>query len=136
MSIVATEQSAKRRILDTARTIAVVGLSTNRTKAGYTVPAYLQRVGYRIIPVNPNISKALGEQAYPDLSLIPEPVDGVLIFRRPEYIVSIIEQAIEIGAQFVWMQLGIVNQKAAELAREAGLDVVMDACMLVEHQRM
>jgi predicted CoA-binding protein len=110
-------------------------LSSNKTRAGYTVPAYLQRVGYRIIPVNPNIDDALGERAYPDLGSIPEPVDGVAIFRRPEHILPIVKDAIEIGAGFVWMQLGIVNQEAAQLAGDAGLEVVMDACMKVEHQK-
>jgi predicted CoA-binding protein len=127
---------SKKKILDTARTIAVVGLSSDRTKPGFTVPAYLQRAGYRIIPVNPNLETALGEKAYPDLHSVPEPIDGVVIFRRPEYIVPIVEEAIEIGAKFVWMQLGIVNHKAARLAREAGLDVVMDACMMVEHRAL
>lgn len=136
MPTTASDEITKRKILETARTIAVVGLSGNRTKPGFTVPAYLQRAGYRIIPVNPNLEQALGEQAYPDPLSIPEPVDGVVIFRRPEHILPIVEQAIEIGAKFVWMQLGIVNKQAAELARQAGLDVVMDACMLVEHRRI
>jgi predicted CoA-binding protein len=124
-----------QKILKTTRTIAVVGLSADPTKPGYTVPAYLQRVGFRIIPVNPNLERALGEQAYPDLRSIPHAIDGVVIFRRPEFILPIVEEAIEIGARFVWMQLGIVNEEAARLARDAGLDVVMDACMKVEHQR-
>lgn len=124
------------RILRTARTIAVVGLSARHTRPGYTVPAYLQRAGYRIIPVNPNLTEALGEKAYPDLGSIPDPVDGVVIFRRPEHIVPIVEEAISIGTWFVWMQLGIVNERAAEFARNAGLAVVMDACMRVEHRRL
>lgn len=135
MSSLASEASIKNKILKNAKTLAVVGLSSNPNRAGYTVPAYLQRAGYRIIPVNPNLSDALGETAYPDLSSIPEPADGVVIFRRPEHILPIVEQAIEIGAGFVWMQLGIVNEEAAGVAREAGLDVVMDACMMVEHRR-
>ncbi len=136
MTTITSDERTKRKILDTARTIAVVGLSANRTKAGFTVPAYLQRAGYRIIPVNPYLEQALGEKAYPDLLSIPEPVDGVVIFRRPEHIAPIVEEAIDVGVEFVWMQLGIVNEQAADLARKAGLDVVMDACMLVEHRRM
>ena len=131
--MVTADHNLKRKILESAKTIAVVGLSSDRTKPGFTVPAYLQRVGYRIIPVNPNLQTALGQQAYPDLRSIPEPIDGVVIFRRPEHIIPIVEEAIEVGAKFVWMQLGIVNIEAAELAREAGLEVIMDACMLVEH---
>ena len=131
-----TADHTKKKILESAKTIAVVGLSSDRTKPGFTVPAYLQRVGYRIIPVNPNLQTALGQQAYPDLRSIPEPIDGVVIFRRPEHIIPIVEEAIEVGAKFVWMQLGIVNIEAAELAREAGLEVVMDACMLVEHMAL
>jgi predicted CoA-binding protein len=134
--MLASDQLTKRDILESARIIAVVGLSGDHTKPGFTVPAYLQRAGYRIIPVNPNLESSLGEKAYPNLRSIPEPVDGVVIFRRPEYILPIVEEAIEIGAEFVWMQLGIVNHEAAELARAAGLDVVMDACMRVEHRSM
>ncbi|MGD2058830.1 MAG: CoA-binding protein [Anaerolineales bacterium] len=131
-----SERMLKTKILKTARTIAVVGLSADPSRPGYTVPAYLQRAGYRIIPVNPNLKISLGEKAYPDLLSIPHAVDGVVIFRRPEFILPIVRQAIEIGAQFVWMQLGIKNEEAAALARDAGLDVVMDACMKVEHQQM
>lgn len=123
------------RILDTAETIAVVGLSSKANKAGYYVPAYLQQHGYRIIPVNPYLDEALGEPAYPDLPSVPDPVDLVLIFRRPENVPPSVDEAIEIGAGTVWMQIGIVNEPAANRARNAGLDVVMDACMMVEHRR-
>lgn len=126
----------KRRILETVKTIAVVGLSSIKTRAGYTVPAYLQESGYRIIPVNPFLTESLGEKAYPDLPSVPEPVDMVLIFRRPEYIPPIVEQAIDIGAEVVWMQLGIVNVEAAAKARKAGLEVVMDSCCAVDHRRL
>ena len=126
----------KRRILETIKTIAVVGLSSIKTRAGYTVPAYLQEAGYRIIPVNPYLKESLGEKAYPDLQAVPEPVDMVLIFRRSEYIPPIVEQAIDIGAKVVWMQLGIVNNEAANKARQAGLDVVMDSCCAVDHRRL
>jgi len=126
----------KRRILETVKTIAVVGLSSIKTRAGYTVPAYLQESGYRIIPVNPYLTESLGEKAYPDLRSVPEPVDMVLIFRRPEYIPPIVEQTIGIGAKVVWMQLGIVNAEAAAKARQAGLEVVMDSCCAVDHRRL
>jgi predicted CoA-binding protein len=129
------KQETIKHILGTAHTIAVVGLSSDESRAGYYVPAYLQMHGYRIIPVNPYLDDALGEQAYPDLKSIPEPVDLVLIFRRPEAVPPFVDDAIDIGANAVWMQLGIVNRPAAERARAAGLQVVMDACMLVEHRR-
>lgn len=129
------DEATITRLLDTVKTIAVVGLSSNPDRPGYTVPAYLQKHGYRIIPVNPALQQALGEKAYPDLLSLPEPVDLVQIFRRSEAVPPFVEQAIQIGARAVWMQLGIVNEEAARLAREAGLDVVMDACMMVEHRR-
>lgn len=127
-------QETIRRILTATKTIAVVGLSTQEGRAGFYVPAYLQRQGYRIIPVNPHLEHALGEQAYPDLLSVPGPVDLVLLFRRSEDVPPAVEQAIRIGAKAVWMQTGIVNQEAARAARQAGLEVVMDACMMVEHR--
>ncbi len=123
------------RILQECHTIAVVGLSSDTARAGYYVPAYLQQHGYRIIPVNPTLEQALGEKAYPDLPSVPEPVDLVLIFRRSEAVPPFIDQAIDIGAKAVWMQLGIINVEAAEKAQEAGLDVVMNDCMMVEHRQ-
>lgn len=129
------EQATIESVLSNTKNIAVVGLSSRQTRAGYYVPAYLQENGYRIIPVNPYLDSALGEKAYPDLISVPEPVDLVLIFRRSELVRSPVEFAIEIGAKAVWMQLGIFNQEAADLALEAGLEVVMDACMMVEHRR-
>ncbi len=128
-------QDPKEAILQTTKTIAVVGFSTKAYKAGYYVPEYLQSQGYRIIPVNPALQTALGEQAYATLADIPEPVDLVLIFQRSENVPPFVEQAIEIGAKAVWMQLGIRNEASAEIARDAGLLVVQDACMLVEHKR-
>ena len=122
------------KILAKTKTIAVVGLSSQPSRAGYYVPAYLQRQGYRIIPVNPYLEKALGEKAYPDLPSVPVPVDLVLLFQRSEKVPPFVAQAIEIGAKAVWMQQGIVNEQAAAVARRAGLDVVMNACMLVEHR--
>lgn len=123
------------RLLAATRTIAVVGFSSRRERAGYYVPAYLQEQGYRILPVNPHLTSALGEPAYPDLLAVPEAVDLVLIFRRSEDTPPVVDQAIAIGAKAVWMQLGIAHEEAAAKARAAGLDVVMDACMLVEHRR-
>lgn len=122
-------------ILAETRVIAVVGLSSRPSRAGYYVPEYLQAQGYRIIPVNPNLSAALGQPAFPDLASVPEAVDLVLIFRRSEEVGPVVDQAIARGARAVWMQLGIVDEAAAARARAAGLLVVMDACMLVEHRR-
>ena len=122
-------------ILQTTKTIAVVGFSSRRSRAGYYVPAYLQERGYRIIPVNPFMEEGLGEKAYADLADIPGPVDLVLLFQRSENVPPFVEKAIQIGAKAVWMQLGIRNKGAADSARAAGLMVVQDACMLVEHRR-
>ncbi len=130
-----TPEKTIQKILADTKTIAVVGLSSRRERAGHYVPAYLQRQGYRIIPVNPNLDEALGETAYPDLPSIPEPVDLVLIFRRSEAVPPFVEQAIQISARAVWMQLRIVNQEAAQKAHAAGLDVVMDRCIMVEHRK-
>lgn len=124
-----------RNVLDQTHTIAVVGLSSRSDRAGYYVPAYLQKQGYRIIPVNPALEFALGEQAYEQLSDVPAPVDLVLLFQRSENVPPFVDQAIEIGAKAVWMQSGIRNQAAARKAQEAGLMVVQDACMMVEHRR-
>lgn len=118
-----------------AKTIAVVGFSSQPSKAGYYVPAYLKEQGYRIIPVNPNLSEGLGETAVPTLTAIAEPVDLVLIFQRSENVPPFVDEAIEIGAKAVWMQLGIAHETAAAKARAAGLDVVQNACLLVEHRR-
>lgn len=123
------------KIMREAKTVAVVGFSSRQSRAGYYVPAYLQQQGYRIIPVNPYIEEGLGEKAYPNLKSVPEPVDLVLLFQRSENAPPFVDEAIEIGAKAVWMQLGIANEKAAAKARAAGLDVVENACMLVEHRR-
>jgi uncharacterized protein len=123
-----------RKVLAMGKTIAVVGLSSKRGRAGRTIPAYLQREGYRIIPVNPNLTEALGEKAYPNLHGVPVAVDVVEIFRRPEEVLPIVEDAISIGAKAVWMQSGIVNEEAARRAEAAGLTVIMDACMGDVHQ--
>lgn len=124
------------QILKEAKTIAVVGLSSERRRAGYYVPAYLQRQGYRIIPVNPYLGEeSLGEKVYPELTAVPDPVDLVLLFQRSENVPPFVDQAIEIDAGAIWMQSGIANEAAAAKARQAGLKVVMNACMMVEHRR-
>lgn len=125
-----------KRILETTRVIATVGLSTNPAKAGHSVPRYLQARGYRVIPVNPGASEILGEKSYADLGDIPEAVDVVQIFRPSEEVPPVVEQAIAMGAKVVWMQEGIVNEAAAARARAAGLQVVMDRCMKQTHQRL
>jgi predicted CoA-binding protein len=123
------------KILQEAKTIAVVGLSSNPRRPSYEVAAYLQRVGYRIIPVNPNEMEVLGEKAYARLEDVPESIDIVDVFRRAEEVPPVAESAIAVRAKVLWMQLGIANAEAAEKARGAGLIVIEDACMLVEHKR-
>ncbi len=121
------------KLLAKYKTVAVVGLSPKPYRASHSVAAYLQDAGYRIIPVNPGHQKILNETCFPTLSAINEPVEIVDIFRRSEHILPIVEEAIRIKAKVIWMQSGIVNEAAAQLALDAGLDVVMDACMKVEH---
>ena len=123
-------------ILRKYKTIAVVGLSNNPMRPSYGVSEYMQHRGYRIIPVNPGHAQILGEKSYRTLEDIPEPVEIVNIFRRSEMIPPIVDSAIAIGAKVVWMQEGIEHEGAAEKARAAGLDVVMDTCILKEHRRM
>lgn len=123
-------------ILRSARIIAVVGLSGKRFRPSHGVSEYMQRAGYRIIPVNPGITGALGERSYPDLDAVPEKIDIVNIFRRSEHVPAIVDAAIRIGAKVVWMQEGVVHEAAARKAREAGLSVVMDRCLLKEHRRL
>ena len=125
-----------KEILASAETIASVGLSANEEKVSHWIGVYLMGERYRVIPVNPTTDKILGEKSYPDLESIPEKVDVVQIFRRSEDVPPIVESAIKIGAKAVWMQEGIVNEEAAQRAREAGLQVVMDACMRATHQRL
>jgi uncharacterized protein len=126
---------AVARILREAKTIAVVGLSSNAARASNDVAAYLQRVGYRIIPVNPNETEVLGEKAYARLEDVPETIDIVDVFRRSEDVPPAADAAIAVKAKVLWMQLGIENGEAAEKARKAGLVVVENACLLVEHKR-
>ncbi len=123
-------------LLKTSHTIAVVGLSSKRFRPSYGVAEYMQRNGYRIIPVNPFEAVVLGERCYPDLESIPERVDIVDIFRRSEFVPEIVEAAIRIGARAVWMQEGVEHEEAARRAWAAGLEVVMDRCVLKDHRRM
>jgi predicted CoA-binding protein len=119
-----------------AKTIAVVGLSNRRSRASHGVSEYMQRAGYRIIPVNPNEKEVLGELAYPDLDAVPEPVDIVNIFRRSEFVPPLVDAAIRIRARAVWMQEGVIHEEAAGMAKTAGLTVIMDRCILKEHSRL
>jgi predicted CoA-binding protein len=122
-------------ILKNYKTIAVVGLSSNPTRPSHGVAKYLKSAGYRIVPVNPNEKEVLGEKSYARLEDVPEKIEIVDIFRRPEEVAAVVESAIGVGARVVWMQLGIENAGAAEKARAAGLIVVEDACMYVEHKK-
>jgi len=123
-------------LLSSAKTIAVVGLSDNPDRSSFGIARFLQNKGYRIIPVNPVVESVLGEKSYASLTDIPEKVDIVDVFRRSEFVPEIAGQAIAIGAKALWMQLGIVNEEAAQKARDAGLTVVMDHCIGVEHRRL
>jgi len=127
--------AAIQEILATSRTIAVVGLSTEKTKASNMVASYLQDEGYRVIPVHPKAEEILGEKCYPSVSAIPFPVDVVDVFRPAHELGGIVEEAIQNGAKAVWMQLRIVNLEAADRAREAGLVAVVDKCIKMEHGR-
>ncbi|HTB16113.1 MAG TPA: CoA-binding protein [Bryobacteraceae bacterium] len=123
-------------LLRDARVIAVVGLSSDEMRPSYGVAAYMKRAGYRIIPVNPNETEVLGEKAYARLEDIPEKIDIVDIFRRPIFVRGVVESAIKVGAKAVWMQEAVVDDAAAELGRVAGLDVVMDRCILKDHRSL
>ena len=131
----ATDEEIKD-ILESSRTIAVVGLSRYEDKPSQGVARYLKEQGYRIIPVNPSANEILGEVCYPDLRTIPDKVDVVDIFRLPKDVGPVVEEAIAIKAKVVWMQQGIVNNEAADKARESGLRVVMGKCMMVEHGKL
>ena len=118
------------------RSVAVVGLSPDPNRPSHKVATYLVQHGYEIIPVNPDAHEILGRQSYPDLQSLPQLVDIVDIFRRSEEVLPIVDEAIKIGAKAVWMQEGVINEKAAARARDAGLLVVMDKCMFKEHRRL
>jgi predicted CoA-binding protein len=123
-------------ILQKYKVIAVVGLSPKPERDSHQVAKYMKENHYRIVPVNPGQKDILGEKCYRNLKAIPFPVDIVDVFRKPDAVPNIVEDAVEIGARVVWMQLGIVHNEAAEKAREAGLEIVMDKCIKVEHMRM
>ena len=125
-----------KSILESSKTIAVVGLSDKPDRDSYRVAEYLQEHGYRIIPVNPAVAEVLGQRSYASVADIPEPVDVVDIFRKPDAVGPIVQEAIAAGARVVWLQLGVVNESAAAAARAAGLQVVMDRCMKIEHRRL
>src|SRR5579864_3413216 len=122
------------QLLSRARAIAVVGLSSDPMRPSFGVSQYMQRKGYRIIPVNPNESTVLGEKAYRTLSEIPEKVDLVDVFRRPEFVPEIVDEAIRLKVPSVWLQEGVIHNAAAQKARDAGITVVMDRCILKEHR--
>ncbi|HTA22873.1 MAG TPA: CoA-binding protein [Terriglobales bacterium] len=121
-------------LLKRARTIAVVGLSNSPLRPSHGVSAYMQTHGYKIIPVNPEIKGSLGEKAYPSLRDVPEKIDIVNIFRRPEFVGEVVDQAIQLKIPAVWMQEEVINEAAAEKARKAGIFVMMDRCILKEHK--
>jgi uncharacterized protein len=121
-------------LLRRAKIIAVVGLSDNPLRPSYGVSAYMQTHGYRIVPVNPRIESCLGEKAYASLLEVPEKIDIVDIFRRSEFVEEIVDQAIQLRIPAIWMQEGVIHEKAAERARKAGMFVIMDRCILKEHR--
>jgi uncharacterized protein len=121
-------------LLRHAKTIAVVGLSSDPMRPSHGVSAYMQNHGYRIIPVNPQINSCLGEKAYATLLEVPEKIDVVNIFRRPEFVEEVVDQAIQLKVPAIWLQEDVIHEKAAEKARKAGIFVVMDRCILKEHR--
>lgn len=122
-----------RHILGETRSLAVVGLSADELRPSHLAAKYMQAHGYRVIPVNPGYEEILGEKCYPDLASIPEKVDMVDVFRRPEQCPDIARQAVAIGARFLWLQIGVVSEAARQIAADAGLEVVMDRCVKIEH---
>ena len=131
-----TEAESITELLKNAKTIAVVGLSDSPFRSSYGVSEYMQSKGYRIIPVNPLIRESLGVKAYASLSDVPERIDIVNVFRRSEHVPEVVEEAIRLRVPAIWMQEGVVHEAAAEKARQAGIFVVMDRCILKEHRRL
>ncbi|MGA2902823.1 MAG: CoA-binding protein [Candidatus Korobacteraceae bacterium] len=129
----ATEAERITDLLKTAKTIAVVGLTDSPLRPSYGVSHYMRSQGYRIIPVNPNITDWIGEKAYPSLLAVPEKIDIVNVFRRSDAVPEVVQQAIQVKAPVIWMQEGVIHEQAAEKARQAGIFVVMDLCILKEH---
>src|ERR1041384_4659813 len=130
----ASQSDAIADLLKRSKTIAVVGLSNSPLRPSHGVSAYMQTHGYRIIPVNPQIKGSLGEKAHASLLDVPEKIDIVNVFRRPEFVEEVVDQAIQLKVPAIWMQEGVINEKAAEKGRKAGIFVVMDHCILVEHR--
>ncbi len=127
--------AAIQRVLHTAKTIAIVGLSNNELRASYFVGYYLKRHHYRVIPVNPRETSILGETSYPSLLEVPVPVDVVNVFRAPEALPGIAREAVAIGAGAMWCQFGVINEEGAQIAEDGGVQVIMDRCLKVEHAR-
>lgn len=125
-----------QRIFAECRTIAVVGLSSDRRRPSHSVAGYMKRVGYKVIPVNPNETEVFGDKSYPDLFAVPEKIELVNVFRRPDEAGKAVDQAIAVGAKAVWLQEGVIDNAAAQRALDAGLLVVMDRCWLKEHMRI
>ncbi len=125
-----------RKILESYKTFAIVGCSANPARASNSVADYLIRQGYEVFPVNPNEAECFGRECYPDLRSIPTPIEVVDIFRRSEFVAPHVDEAIDVGAKAVWMQLGVIDYEAAERAATAGLDVVMDRCPAIDHPRL
>jgi predicted CoA-binding protein len=125
-----------KHVLSTMKTIAVVGLSTDPSKDSYRVADYLKQHGYRIIPVNPGADEILGEKSFPDLKSIPEPIDMVDVFRRPEHVPDIAKEAVAVHAKVLWLQLGIESEEGEKIAREGGLTVIQNECTKREHERL
>jgi predicted CoA-binding protein len=132
---VISESDQITELLRTSKTIAVVGLTSDPMRPSNSVSEYMQSQGYRIIPVNPNETKVLGEKAYARLADVPEKIDLVNVFRRPEFVADVVRQAIELKLPAIWLQEGVVDESAAQSARDAGMIVVMDRCILKEHRR-
>jgi uncharacterized protein len=123
-------------ILNTFHTVAMVGASSNHDRPSFKVFEYLTEHGYSVIPVNPNIEQIAGNKSYPGLSSVPESVEIVDIFRNSDQVLPIVEEAIKVGAKVIWMQEGVINDEAAEVAKDAGLQVVMDRCIMKQHKRL
>ncbi len=130
-----SESDRITELLKTAKTIAVVGLTDSPLRPSYGVSQYMRSHGYRIIPVNPNITEWMGEKAYASLLDVPDKIDIVDVFRRSDAVPEVVEQAIQIKAPAIWLQEGVIHEEAAEMARQAGIFVVMDLCILKEHRR-
>ncbi|HLD94191.1 MAG TPA: CoA-binding protein [Anaerolineales bacterium] len=129
-------RSEIQKLLASAKVIAVVGYSDKPYRTSYRIGQYLRSAGYKVYPVNPTVAEIDGEPSYPDLAAIPDPIDIVDVFRRSEYLSAIVDEAIAVGAKAIWAQLGVVDHNAAQRAEAAGLKVVMDRCIMVDHEQL